>query len=85
MVSQKKGNPSESVNLAGDTQRGLGETWDTTPVLISRYFAVRQRTAINVSQNHKYDACFFCGCMCGKFAHTTAKMRAFFCLFLGSK
>lgn len=52
MVSQKKGNPCESVNLSGDTQRGLGETRDITLVLIS-HISVRQRTVINVSQNYQ--------------------------------
>ena len=52
MVSHKKGNPSESVNLAGDTQRGFGET-GKPPVFISRYFIARLRAVINVPQIQK--------------------------------
>lgn len=86
MVSQKKGNPSESVNLAGDTQGGLGETGNTTPVLISRYFVARQRAVINVSQNYKNTILTFLG-VWGEslrlYPHTQ-KVRAFFLLFWGS-
>lgn len=84
MVSQKKGNPSERVNLAEGTQRGLGET-GKNPVLISHWI-VRQRTVINVSQNHENMMLTFLGA-CGAItsAHAHPKMGAFFLLFWGSK
>lgn len=84
MVSQKKGNPSESVNLAGDTQRGFGET-GKNPVLISHFIA-RQRTVINVSQNYENTMSAFFGSRSDTTgAYANQKMRAFFCLFWGSK
>jgi hypothetical protein len=81
MVSQKKANPSESVNLAGDTQRGLGETGDTTSVLISRYFVARLRTAINVPQNKIMMPAFFGSRRVPTGAIANQKMRVFFCFF----
>lgn len=85
MVSQEKGNPSECVNLAEATQRGLGET-GKNPVFISHYFIARLRAVINVPQNHKNIMLTFLGA-CGAItiAHTHPKMWAFFCLFWGSK
>ena len=84
MVSQKKGNPSESFNLAEDTQRGFGET-GKNPVFISRWI-VRQRTVINVSQNHENMMLTFLG-VWGAITSvpTPPKMGAFFLLFWGSK
>lgn len=85
MVSQKKGNPSELKSLAAKVQRGFGET-GKNPVFISHYFIARLRTGNNVPQNYENMMPAFFAVVCvRKRAHTTAKMRAFFCLFWGSK
>lgn len=89
MGSQKNGNPSESVNLAGDTQRGLGETGNT-PVFISLRFVALFRAVNNVSQNLKNTMGVFFRLkkgghlLAGGFPFLTEKMRLFFCLFWGS-
>jgi hypothetical protein len=84
MVSQKKGNPSESVNLAGDTQWGLGETGNT-PVVISRYFIARLRAVINVPQNYEITMpAFFGSRSVTTGAYANQKMWAFFCFFGGA-
>ncbi len=80
MVSQTKGNPSESVNLAGDTQRGLGETGNA-PVVISRYFIARLRAVINVPQNKIMMPAFFGLRSDATVANANQKMWAFFCVF----
>jgi hypothetical protein len=52
MDSHTKGNPSERINLAGDTQRGFGES-GRTPDWIKRFFVALWRASINVPQNCK--------------------------------
>lgn len=49
MDSQKKGNPSELFNLAGDVQRGFDES-GKLPDRLQRYGFARERTLVNVSQ-----------------------------------
>jgi hypothetical protein len=84
MVSQKKGNPVELLILADRVQRGFGET-GKNPVLISRFIA-RQRTVINLSQNHKNRMPVFFVVVCARLReHTTTKIQAFFLFFWRSK
>lgn len=82
MVSQKKGNPSESVNLAGDTQRGLGETGNT-PVFISHYFIARLRAVINVPQNQKNITYLGAGFHTERLTGSACENRHQICSFLG--
>lgn len=84
MGFQKKGNPCELVNLAEGTQRGSGETGDTTSVLISHSIA-RQRAVINVSQNYQITMpAFFVSRSVTTGAYARQKKQAFFWLFGGS-
>ena len=85
MVSQKKGNPSERVNLAEGTQRGLGET-GKNPVFISHYFIARLRTGNNVPQNYENMIPAFFAVVGPRLrVSTTAEVGSFFLFFWGSK